>query len=256
MDWTDLAWLKGMALPPGILLPVALLGLALGGRRGRGIAAAALVLLWGLAAPLVADGLLRGLAAAGARADPAAPPPGAIVVLSGDYRGFAPEYGEATVGPGTLARLRHAAMLQRRHGLPLLASGGGTPPDQRPGLGEAMRRTLEGDFGVPVRWVEGGSRNTLENATASAAILREAGIAAVLLVTDASHMPRARRAFAAAGIAAIPAASGAPGPRTALAPGDLLPEPRALARSAAAIHEILGLIWYEAVLRWRGDATR
>jgi uncharacterized SAM-binding protein YcdF (DUF218 family) len=188
----------------------------------------------------------------------AAREPQAIVVLSADYRAVAPEYGEATIGPATLARLRHGVHLHRRTGLPLLVTGGGTPPRFRPGLGEAMRVAAERDFGVEVRWVEGASRNTMENATLSARILLPEGVATVLLVTHAEHMPRSMRAFAAAGIASVPAPVGSvvhadPDP---LSLGALLPRTRALDRSASAIHELAGMLWYEAVLAWRGKASR
>jgi uncharacterized SAM-binding protein YcdF (DUF218 family) len=188
----------------------------------------------------------------------AAREPQAIVVLSADYRAVAPEYGEATIGPATLARLRHGVHLHRRTGLPLLVTGGGTPPRFRPGLGEAMRVAAERDFGVEVRWVEGASRNTMENATLSARILLPESVSTVLLVTHAEHMPRSMRAFAAAGIASVPAPVGSvvhadPDP---LSLGALLPRTRALDRSASAIHELAGMLWYEAVLAWRGKASR
>jgi uncharacterized SAM-binding protein YcdF (DUF218 family) len=121
-----------------------------------------------------------------------------------------------------------------------------------------MRVAAERDFGVEVRWVEGASRNTMENATLSARILLPEGVSTVLLVTHAEHMPRSMRAFAAAGIASVPAPVGSvvhadPDP---LSLGALLPRTRALDRSASAIHELAGMLWYEAVLAWRGKASR
>ena len=255
MDWTDIAWIKQVVLPPGAFLIVALAALSWRGRVARACAAAA-VLGLAVAAMPVTD---RIATLSLERAIPAPDPgwiPEAIVVLSGDYRGFAPEYGEATIGPATLTRLRHAAVLHRQTGLPILVSGGGTPPEQRPDMGAAMRLTLERDFAVPVRWVEGRSRNTLENAIESARVLRAEGVGTVLLVTHAAHMPRAARAFAAAGLRAIPAPTGGIGAIGGLAPTDFLPTAAALQRSVAAIHELAGLAWYEIVIRLRGGATR
>lgn len=255
MDWTDINWIKPLILPPGALLLLVLGGLIGGGRRGRvlALAAAAGLAVCGMPAT---DRLLN---VALDRMVPAAPPglvPSAIVVLSGDYRTVAPEYGHPTIGPSTLARLRHAAHLHRRSGLPILASGGGSPPGLQPDMGEAMRLSLEQDFAVPVRWVEGRSRNTLENAVESARILRAEGIDAVLLVTHASHMARAARVFAAAGLRVVPAPAGGGDGLAIPAPRDLLPTAGALARSSDAVHELLGLVWYAAVIQVRGGATR
>lgn len=47
-----------------------------------------------------------------------------------------------------------------------------------------------------------------ENARFSAAILAPLGVTRILLVTDAFHMPRARRAFAIAGLDPIAAPTG------------------------------------------------
>lgn len=255
MDWTDVNWIKQLILPPGGLLLLALAGLAWAGRAGRVTATCAVLGLAVAAMPVFERALNLALETAIPPADPRATP-GAIVVLSGDYRPLAPEYGEATVGPSTLARLRHAAFMQRRTGLPILASGGGSPPGRHPDMGEAMRQTLERDFAVPVRWVEGRSRNTLENAVESARILRGEGIGAVVLVTHAYHMPRAARVFAAAGLQVVPAATGGVGAYGGVSLHDILPAASALHRSWDATNEILGLIGYEAVLAWRGGATR
>jgi uncharacterized SAM-binding protein YcdF (DUF218 family) len=255
MDWTDIGWIKQLALPPGIFLAAALVALACRGRAARLWATAAILALTVAAMP-ASD---RAITLLLERAIPPADPdlvPAAIVVLSGDYRGFAPEHGEATIGPATLTRLRHAAAMHRRTGLPILASGGGTPPDSRPDMGEAMRIALERDFVVPVRWVEGRSRNTLENAIESARILRGEGIATVLLVTHATHMPRAVRAFAAAGLRAVPAPTGGVGRMGGLTATDLLPGAAALQRVVAALHELVGLVWYEIVIAFRAGATR
>jgi uncharacterized SAM-binding protein YcdF (DUF218 family) len=256
MDWTDLNWLKPILMPPWSLAFLALAAALAGGRKGRIACCVFLACFLALATLPVADGLQRLVEARTPAA--AAREPQAIVVLSADYRAVAPEYGEATIGPATLARLRHGVHLHRRTGLPLLVTGGGTPPRFRPGLGEAMRVAAERDFGVEVRWVEGASRNTMENATLSARILLPEGVATVLLVTHAEHMPRSMRAFAAAGIASVPAPVGSvvhadPDP---LSLGALLPRTRALDRSASAIHELAGMLWYEAVLAWRGKASR
>jgi uncharacterized SAM-binding protein YcdF (DUF218 family) len=119
-----------------------------------------------------------------------------------------------------------------------------------------MRIALERDFAVPVRWLEGRSRNTLENAIESARMLRGEGIATVMLVTHATHMPRAVRAFAAAGLRTVPAPAGGIGRIGGLSATDLLPGAASLQRSTAALHELAGLAWYEIVIAFRAGATK
>jgi uncharacterized SAM-binding protein YcdF (DUF218 family) len=242
VSWSELAWLKALVLPPGALLLLALGGLAHGSRRGRQLAATAVVLLSLLSLPIVARELMATLEVDARGASGA----GAIVVLAADYRSPAPEYGEATVGTMTLIRLRHAARVQRATGLPLLVAGGWTPPEIQPGLAQAMRQVLEREFAVPVRWLEERSRNTFENAREAARILAGEGISRVVVVTHAWHMRRALVAFAAAGLEVSPEPTGAASRETWLWT-DLLPHATALAASAFAIHELVGIVWYRVV---------
>lgn len=254
MSWSDASWIKSLVLPPGLSFVVLAIGLAWGKRRGRILSAGAVLLLMVLSLPFTARGLSDWLEARIPDTDPAAATAQAIVVLAGDYRHFAPEYGEASVGAATLTRLHHAARLQRSTGLPLLVSGGGTPPEVRPGLAEGMGMVLERDFQVPVRWIEGASRNTFENALESRRILAASGIDTIRLVTHAHHMPRAVLAFRAAGFTVLPAPTGGMGRWHAIKASDLLPDARAFERACAALHEILGIVWYDLVSWWRGAA--
>ena len=167
---------------------------------------AAVLSLYGSSTGFVAGALERSL-----HAHPAMPPDaevpaaGVIVVLgAGSYRD-PPEYeGSDTVGRLTLERLRYAASLHRRSGLPLLVTGGGTLPGT-PAEAAAMALSLEDDFGIGVRFVEDRSRNTAENAANSARMLSEAGISRIVLVTHAVHMARAVRAFEGQGLEVVPA---------------------------------------------------
>ena len=167
----------------------------------------------------------------------------AIVVLGGGRAHEASGQGDLDqVGPITLMRLRVAARLQRQTRLPLLVSGGA--PD---GAGESeavlMARSLKDDFGVSVRWAEGDSSNTDQNADLSAQLLRKENIQRILLVTDAIHMPRARLAFEHAGLHVIPV------PSIFLASdhyhfAQVIPNGQSLKNSHYAIHEWLGLLAY------------
>jgi uncharacterized SAM-binding protein YcdF (DUF218 family) len=58
------------------------------------------------------------------------------------------------------------------------------------------------------RWTETASRDTAENASFSARILRGEGVTRVLLVTHALHMKRAQSEFEASGMRVIPAPTG------------------------------------------------
>ena len=108
-------------------------------------------------------------------------------------------------------------------------------------------------YGVPPNSiiVESNSRNTHENAINTAAIWRERHFRSGLLVTSATHMPRALASFRKAGLDVTPwpadfRAFGYP-------PGsvfDFLPDAAALEMTTTAIKEWLGL----AVYRLRGWA--
>ena len=106
-----------------------------------------------------------------------------------------------------------------------------------------MAQVLREDFRTDVRWVEADSATTAENAIFSARLLKPAGVQTVLLVTDAMHMPRARRAFERAGlrVVAAPTVFRAWGP---LSVSSFLPSPDALASSYYAVYEWIGLAWY------------
>ena len=85
-------------------------------------------------------GLERTVTPLAVPADTAATAAQAIVVLTGGHW-----------------RNLEAVRLQRATGLPVLASGGD-------GEAAAIKGQLERDFGVPVRWTEGDSLTTEENA--------------------------------------------------------------------------------------------
>ncbi len=102
---------------------------------------------------------------------------------------------------------------------------------------------MKDDFGVSVRWTEEASDNTEQNARLTAVRLGSAGIRRILLVTDAMHMPRAMRAFTAAGFDVVPA----PTLFRARRSPDLsafIPKARELENSSYAIHEWAGQLWY------------
>lgn len=242
--------LKTLVALPGVLLfPLALGALLLrrSKRAGWGLIAATAALGYALACPFVGASLLRALqtspalsphldrAALRAQAD-------AICVLAAEHRSESPEFALESVGAMTLERLRYAAELARRSGLPLCTSGG-VPQSGEPALADAMAGVLEHDWGLAVRWREGTSGDTRANALNSAALLAPSGMRRVFVVTHAWHMPRALLAFREAGlepVAAPTAFRAAPH----FVPGSLWPSARGLRESALAWHELVGLVYY------------
>lgn len=166
----------------------------------------------------------------------------AIVVLSAGQRTYAPEYGGVSLDDLALERVRYGATVARATGLPLLVTGG-IPEEGKPSHAEVMAKVLIDDYGLKAAWLEPRSRNTAENAIFSAAILKQAGVDHILLVTHAWHMPRSLMAFRANGLMVTPA------PTAFYKPGEfewdqLMPHARTLRASYFAIHEMIGIPWY------------
>lgn len=164
----------------------------------------------------------------------------AIVVLGG---GVTPA-GHGELYPNLESgadRVWHAARLFRASKAPLvLLSGGSDPEHSAFSEAEAMRK-LMADLGVSERAIllEQESRNTIQNAEYSAAILTEQGISRILLVTSAYHMPRAKGVFEAQGLEVVPVATDHEVLSRPLW-RNLLPETSALDGSSRSIKEIVG----------------
>ncbi|MCB1960146.1 MAG: YdcF family protein [Rhodocyclaceae bacterium] len=174
---------------------------------------------------------------------------GAIVILGAGTRRYAPEYGQPTVNRLALERLRYGAWLARQTGLPILVSGG-APEGFRPEA-DMMRESLVRDFGAPPRWVESASLDTRDNAEATARVLHAAGIDHIALVTHAAHMPRARRAFEAAGLTVTPAPTAwLSTPDPDLRARDFIPNAGSAYTGWFAMHEWIGGLAYRATQAW------
>jgi uncharacterized SAM-binding protein YcdF (DUF218 family) len=133
----------------------------------------------------------------------------------------------------------------------IIVAGGAMPwTPERHTEAEIMRGFLEA-WGVPRRdiLVEPDSRTTYENALGVAKLWQREGFRSALLVTSASHMPRALGTFRMAGLPVLPSTSDVevtwPISRSVL---DWLPSSVALNLSTTAAHEFAGLMVYH----WRG----
>jgi uncharacterized SAM-binding protein YcdF (DUF218 family) len=241
-----LRWISYSSLvPPNLFILLAMIGVVLGWRFRRAgllLATAAVACLYLTATPAVSFLLMRSAdkLAGIVPSLPLPAAPGAIVVLSAEYRHI--PGGKDTVGPVTLERLAQAAREWRRTGLPILVSGGWLEraDDSLAGM---MAQSLESDFRVPVQWREERSRTTYENALYSAEILRRAGISSALVVTNSWHMARALWSFYAVGypVVAAPLPEGRSLP---LSPSIVSPQVPSLVGSYYALHELIGLAWY------------
>jgi uncharacterized SAM-binding protein YcdF (DUF218 family) len=240
--------LKYLVLPPGGLILLLLLGfLLVRGVLGRIFIFVALSLLALISLPAVAERLAAGLEPYPALTPSELSPSSAdaILILGGDRYSWAPEYGEDTVGPLTLERLRYGAFLHRHTGLPVYLSGG-SPPQEGTPLARLMSQVLEEEFAVKPAGVEDRSRTTWENAAYAAPMLQRDGVRRVLLVTQAWHMPRAVESFKRVGVKVVPAPTaffhreGGEGGYS-----DWLPNANACVISYYAIHEYVGQAWYQ-----------
>lgn len=232
--------LTAVVLPPTGPLLVALLGLAFlqrWPRVGRVLAWLGVLAIAALSVPIVSHLLLRSLADDPPLDFAQTGNAQAIVILGGGIRRAAPEYGGDTLGRLTLERVRYGALVARKTKLPVLVTGGvvygGTPE------AVLMKNALEDEFGIGVQWTEPKSRNTHENAVASASILSASQVRQVILVAHSFDMRRAKAEFAAAGLEVTAAPTGIPTAMLMDSPLELLPSVGSLQGSYYALYELL-----------------
>lgn len=172
----------------------------------------------------------------------------AIVILGGYVDPPRESRNYAVPGADTLARCLHGASLFRE-GTPCwtIVVGGKIDSSQTgPGVAEVMRDFLVSQQ-VPQEYIllEDQSRNTYENAVASAKLLRDRGLNRAILVTDAASLSRATKCFHLQGFDVIPSGCRfrtSEGFRFSV--GAFLPSIDAAQEFSEAWHEWLGLAWY------------
>jgi len=246
MSWFITNLISAFLPPPLNLLIIAGIGLWLWHKRpfiARLLVTSSFLGIWLLSTPYVSDALMHSLEGEHHAIDSQKPLADAIVVLGGGTYFHAPEYGGDTINKETLERLRFAAKLHRETGKPILVTGG-KPLGNSASEASQMRQVLEKEFNVPVKWVEGESDNTLENARMSHEALKQAGITRIYLVTHAWHMPRAVQAFQSAGLQVVPAPT-AYTTRYETTLLTFIPNADALRDSRWFFHETIGMLWYQ-----------
>lgn len=232
-----------LILPPFNLLLVIVLGLLLLKRRPRTARAmiwASTLCLLVLATPAVSRLLMNSLYHGPQFDAEAARTAGAIVVLGGGLRMNTPEFG-STPSTFTLDRIRFAATVAKKTGLPLLTTGGAVygPPAE----GTVMARVLQDEFATPVKWVEDKALDTADNMKYSAEMLKGAGIGRVVLVTHDIHMRRSMLYCEKSGLECIPAPVSFSGRRTGNGYWfNELPSAGSLYDSSFALYESVGYL--------------
>ncbi|NRT57526.1 YdcF family protein [Sphaerotilus uruguayifluvii] len=256
----DPSWkptLSALIQPPASLLLMIPAGLwALRWRRwaGRLMISLATLGLWLMccsgSAQWLQDHVLRppsALSAPEIRALMRAPgtPPTAIVVLGAGRHRLSPEYGSSMLTQQAMVRLHYGVWLARRTGQPLAYSGGvGWGQSGETTEAETAARILMDDYGSRLRWTESRSRDTRENAERLVPMLQADGVRRIILVTHASHMPRAMRAFRDAAGRQISIVAAPVGFVTNDESGllDWIPSSYGYRLVHDALHEVLGLI--------------
>lgn len=254
-SWKPL--LSVLVQPPASLLLLILLGLWLVRHRprlGSLLVVLSTVGLWLMScvgtAHWLQDSVLRpppalGTAQIRALLRNPSQPPTAIVVLGAGRHRLAAEYGTSNLSQQAMVRLRYGVWLARRTGQPLAYAGGvGWAQIGDRSEAETAAQIVQDDYGTSLRWTESRSRDTRENADLMVPLLDSAGVRRIVLVTHASHMPRAMRAFrdaAGKGLVIVPAPVAAV-TRDDQPLLDWMPSQQGFMLVHNAVHEVLGLI--------------
>ena len=170
----------------------------------------------------------------------------AIVVLGGGLRPPQRPAQHIQIGAGS-DRYWYAARLYKAGKAPRIIVAGGNVFQQPDVRGEAhYAATLLQDWGIPADSIaiEPASRTTEQNMRNTVSYLQSRGMASVLLVTSAIHMPRAYHLFRSGPVSVTPASADVL-VRDSYVPTILnwLPSARALQLTTAAMHEYYGL-WF------------
>lgn len=168
-----------------------------------------------------------------------------IILLGGGVvEGVDDLSGKDSLPPDVMARVVDTARIYNMSRMPVIISGGS------PGAGQhesgLMGRFLQ-DLGIPGKDIilESRSRDTGENAVYVKKIFMDKGYKRGLLVTSAYHVRRAAMIFKKSGIDVVPHSSGKMGElKNRTQYDDFLPGIYSLKKTAIALRELLGYIYY------------
>jgi uncharacterized SAM-binding protein YcdF (DUF218 family) len=203
--------------------------------------------LFASSTPMAAYLMLRPLEAGFSRLHHRPADTEAIVVLAGGAWRSSDSVRGVELAESTLVRCLEAARLYHA-GPPctIYASGGAISGPGTPASHAGEMRHLLGQLAVPESdvVVETNSTSTYENAVETSKLLAENGVNRIVLVTDAAHLPRARRCFEARGIDVTSAGARFQTSDFRLGVRNFLPSTGGIQGTAYASHEWLGLAWY------------
>lgn len=245
MDIKIIALIKALLLPPGGLLLLGLIGLSMRQSKTGGVLLYfSLIGLTVLSLPLVVNLMAKSWERVPGLTEELIfhYKPRAIVVLGG---GIKQSRQEIVLKTASLIRLRYAARLARKTGLPLLLSGGGVLEKFAVSEAELMAAILYDDYRLNARWLEKKSRNTAENAINSYRILHQEHVDSIILVTQAYHMPRALVQFEKQGLSVLPAPTDFISGKSEWDIFNFIPSIDALKKSYLLAHEWVGFYWYK-----------
>ncbi len=168
-----------------------------------------------------------------------------IILLGGGIiEGVADFSGKSIPASDMMARLVDAVRLYNRYRLPVIVSGGSAGGEEKEAI--VVRRFLI-DLGVNTNdiIIEDASRDTVENALNVKRIFLKRRFTKGLLVTSAYHIKRARYLFEQAGLDVLPYSSGyLSEKKSCFSIFELLPNIGDLRKSAIAIKETIGIVFY------------
>jgi len=244
-----------LLLPPASLILLAVVGLLfLKYRGGKELVIIALALLWILSTEPMRDALVSplethytALKINHKNMKMLENDNIAIVLLGGGIYEKAPEFNDRNaLSDHALMRTIYAAELAKRTKFDVYATGGPGLSDNKESEGKVMQRWLI-KLGVRPSKVfsEASAKNTWENATHIRDILQKKEIKRIILVTTAWHMPRAVHVFKSQGLQVIPAPCAYVATKGAYNMLSFLPQADVLADSSDALHEYIGILWYQ-----------
>lgn len=173
----------------------------------------------------------------------------AVVVLSGMIDIEKSTASKIEFGEGVERILEGMRLVKQGTAQKLILSGGSGSLFEQTKSEAVMLRQFALDFGIPADQIliEPVSRNTRENAVETAKLMRRQGISSIILVTTATHLPRAMGCFRKVGLHPIPYGVDVHGEAShRLTPLDLIPDVGNLRGVSWVLHEYVGLVMYKA----------